>query len=105
MSFKRCGASKWYPTSFITPKQNDTVKFLTEVTQDNERIVRNYFHHQKIKVFQFASALNLNMRYYTVRIDSQTRDMCAVILSLGIYNYIKLQRGCHFLLIFFKDKM
>ncbi len=48
---------------------------------------------QKIEGFSFARALDLNMGYYTIRLDPDTSKICTVIFSWGKYSYKQLPVG------------
>ena len=65
--------SEWVLQSFILPKKDQTVRFLSDFREVNKRIVRNPFPIPKISTvlqemegFAFATALDLNMGYYTI---------------------------------------
>ncbi len=72
--------SEWGLPSFITPKpKNNTVQLLSDFREVNKRIVRKPFPlpkistvFQKIKGFSNAKTLDLNMGYYTIRLDPDT---------------------------------
>ena len=68
--------SEWVSPSFIVPKKNGTVHFLSNFWEVNKRIVRTPFLIPKIstvlqelKGFSYSTALDLNMCYYTIRLD------------------------------------
>jgi hypothetical protein len=70
---ERQPASEWASPSFIIPKKNKTVHFLSNVHEVNKRLVRKPFPIPKISTvlqelegFSFATALDLNMGYYTI---------------------------------------
>ena len=60
--------SEWMLPSFIVPKKNGTICFLSRFWEANKRIVRTPFPIPKISMvlqelegFSYATALNLNM--------------------------------------------
>ena len=68
--------SAWASPCFIIPKKTGTVRFITDLRQVNKRIVRKPFPlpkitdvMQRLQGFQYASALDLNMGYYHIRLD------------------------------------
>ena len=68
---EKCSDSEWASPTFIIPKKNGTVRFITDLRQVNKRIVRKPFPipqiadvMQKLQGFQYATALDLNMEYY-----------------------------------------
>jgi hypothetical protein len=80
--------------SFIVPKKNDTVCFLSNFWEVNKRLVGKPFPTPKISTvfqdlegFSFASALDLNMGYYTVRLDPGASKICTIIFPWEKYSY------------------
>jgi hypothetical protein len=67
---ERQPASEWASPSFIIPKKDKTVHFLSDFREVNKRLVRKPFPIQKISTeiegFSYATALDLNMGYYTI---------------------------------------
>ena len=90
-------ASEWASPSFIIPKKDNTVRFISDFREVNKGLVRKPFPIPKIsKVLQelegftFATALDLNMGYYTIRLDSDASKICTIIFPWGKYSYL----GC-----------
>ncbi len=76
---ERQPASEWALPSFIVPKKDKTVRFLSDFWEVKKRLVRKPFPIPKIstvlqdiKGFSYATALDLNMGYYTIR-DSERK--------------------------------
>jgi hypothetical protein len=93
-------ASKWASPSFIIPTNNKTICFLRYFWEVNKRFVRKPFPIPKIsrvlqelKGFTFATALDLNMGYYTIRLDPDASKMCTIIFPWGKYSYKRLPMG------------
>ncbi len=64
------------------------------------RIVRRPFPIPKISTtlqelegFTYAAVLDLNMGYYTIRLDPMAVKMCTIIFPLGKYSYLRLPMG------------
>ncbi len=100
------GVLEWQPSSelaapsFIQPKKNGTVRFLTDFRELNKRLVRKPFPLPKISTvlqelegFTFATALDLNMGYYTIRLDPDASRICTIIFPWGKYSYKRLPIG------------
>jgi hypothetical protein len=92
--------SEWAAPSFIQPKKNGTVRFLTDFRRLNERLVRKPFPLPKISTvlqelegFTYATALDLNMGYYTIRLDPDASRICTIIFPWGKYSYKRLPMG------------
>jgi hypothetical protein len=70
---ERQPALEWASPSFIIPKKNRTVCFLSNFQEVNKRLIRKPFPITKISTvlqelegFTFATALDLNIGYYTI---------------------------------------
>jgi hypothetical protein len=92
--------SEWASPSFITPKKDGTVRFLTDFREVNKRIVRKPFPLPKISTvlqelegFTYATTLDLNMGYYTIRLDPDASKICTLIFPWGKYSYLRLPMG------------
>ncbi len=87
---ERQPASEWASPSFIIPKKDKTVRFLSEFWEVNKRLIRKPFPIpkirtvlQEIKGFFYATALDLNMGYYIIRFDPDASKICTVIFPWG----------------------
>ncbi len=98
---ERQPASEWASPSFIIPKKDRTVHFLSNFWEVNRRFVRKPFRMtpkistvlQELERFSFATALDLNMGYYTTRLDPDASKICTIIFSWGKYSYKQLPMG------------
>jgi hypothetical protein len=48
---------------------------------------------QELKGFTYATTLDLNMGYYTIRLDPTAAKMCTIIFPWGKYSYQRLPIG------------
>ena len=48
---------------------------------------------QELEGFIYATALDLNMDYYTIRVDPDASNICTIILPWGKYFYLQLPMG------------
>ena len=109
---EKCSDSEWGSPSFIMPKPNGTVRFLTDLRQVNKRIVRKPFPipkisdiMQKLEGFMWSTALDLNMGYYHIRLDPDAQRICTLILPWGKYKYLRLPMGLSGSPDIFQDRM
>ncbi len=93
-------SSKWALPSFIIPKKDYTVRTISDFRELNKQIVRKTYHIpqisttlQELEGFIYASALDLNMGYYTIRLDPTAAKMCTIIFAWGRYSYQRLLMG------------
>ena len=97
---KRVNRSEWAAPTFIIPKKDGKVRFVSDFRELNKRIKRMPFPVPNIQDmllnlegFQYATALDLNMGYYHVRLDPDSRKLCTIILPWGKYEYQRLPQG------------
>jgi hypothetical protein len=89
-------SSKWASPLLIMPKKNKTICFLSNFGEVNKRLIRKPFPNSKISTvegFTFATALDLNIGYYTIRLDPNASRICTVIFPWGKYSYKRLLMG------------
>jgi hypothetical protein len=48
---------------------------------------------QELEGFTFATALELNMGYYTIRLDPDASKICTIIFPWGKNSYLRLPMG------------
>jgi hypothetical protein len=97
---ERQPALEWASPLFIIPKKRRTVHFLSNFWEVNKRLIRKPIPIPKISAvlqelegFTFAMALDLNMGYYTVRLDPDATRSCTIIFPWGKYSYKRLLMG------------
>ena len=104
--------SPWASPTFIIPKKNLTVRFISDFRKVNELLVRKPYPLPKIQTvlqelqgFSYATALDLNMGYYTIRLDADSQKICTIILPWGKYSYVRLPMGIAGSPDIFQEKM
>jgi hypothetical protein len=93
-------SSQWALPTFIIPKKNSTVRTISDFREPNKHIVRKPYPIPQISTilkelesFSYSTALDLNMGYYTIRLDPMASEMCTIIFPLGKYSYKRLPMG------------
>jgi hypothetical protein len=86
--------------TFIIPKKDSTVHTKSGFRELNKCIVRKPYSIpqistilQELEGFTYVTALDLNMGYYTVRLDPTASKMCTIIFLWGKYSYKRLPMG------------
>jgi hypothetical protein len=89
---KRQTSSEWASSTFIIPKKDMTVPTTSNFWELNKRIVRRPYPIpkistmlQKLEGFTYATALDLNMGYYSIRLDPRAVEMLTIIFPWGKY--------------------
>jgi hypothetical protein len=81
---KRQSSSQWASPTFIIPKKDMTVQY---------PIPKISTILQELEGFTYATALDLNMGYYTIRLDPNAVEMFTIIFPWGKYSYLRLPMG------------
>ena len=97
---KKVNRSEWAAPTFIIPKKDGTVRFISDFRELNKRIKRKPFPMPKIQDmlvnlegFQYASSLDLNMGYYHIELTPNSKSYCTIVLPFGKYEYQRLPMG------------
>ena len=97
---KKVNRSEWAFPSFIIPKKDHTVRFINDLRELNKRIRRVPFPLPKIQDlllkmegFTYATALDLNMGYYHIRLDAASKTLCTLVFPWGKYEMQCLPMG------------
>ena len=97
---KRINRSEWGSPTFIIPKKDKTVRFISDFRELNKRIKRQPFPLPKIQDmllklegFQYATSLDLNMGYYHIELSPESKKLCTIVLPWGKYEYQRLPMG------------
>ena len=97
---KRVNRSEWAAPTFIIPKKDGKVRFVSDFRELNKRIKRMPYPVPNIQEmmlnlegFKYATALDLNMGYYHVKLDADSRKLCTIVLPFGKFEYQRLPQG------------
>ena len=92
--------SEWAAPTFIIPKKDGSVRFISDFRELNKRIKRKPFPIPKIQDmllklegFKYATSLDLNMGYYHIELSPDSRKLCTIVLPWGKYEYLRLPMG------------
>ena len=84
---KKVNCSEWGDHTFIQPKKNGMVQFLSNFRKLNKRIRRKPFLIPKVQdmllnleCFMYASSLDLNMGYYRMELLPGAKHLCTILL-------------------------
>jgi len=97
---KRVNRSQWGAPTFIIPKKDKMVRFISDFRELNKRIKRKPYPIPriqdlllKLEGFQYATSLDLNMGYYHIELSPRSKELCTIVLPWGKYEYQKLPMG------------
>jgi hypothetical protein len=60
---------------------------------------------QELEKFAYATSLDLNMGYYTIRIHPYSQKICTIVTPFGEYQYLRLPMGISRSPDIFQEKM
>ena len=86
--------------SFVIPKKDGIVRFLSDFRGLNKCINRPSYHLplimeliQSLDSFEYATTIDLNMGYCAMTLDEQSQVYCVIILPWGIFRCNMLPMG------------
>ena len=90
-------SSAWASPTFIKPKPNVTVRMLSDFRKSNTNLIRKPYPipkissiMQELERYQYETAFDLNMSYYTIYVDPQSQEIFTTITLWGKYKYLRL---------------
>ena len=93
-------ASEWSLPSFAIPKKNQTIWFVTDFRVLNTMLKRKPYPlliiHEIIQTmgsFRYATYVDLNMGYYSMELDEESKKRRVTCMLLGLYAYNMLPMG------------
>ncbi len=97
---KRVNRSQWAAPTFLIPKKDGTVRFISDFRELNKRIKRRPYpipHIQdmllNLEGFKYATSLDLNMGYYHLELDDDAKELCTIVLPFGKFEYQRTPMG------------
>ena len=87
---RKINRSEWAAPTFIIPKKDGTVRFISDFCELNKRIKRKPFPIPKIQEmllklegFKYGTSLDLNMGYYHIELTPNSKRLCTIVLPWG----------------------
>jgi hypothetical protein len=96
----------------MIPTKNGTARFISDFRKLNEMLKRKPYPIPKIaqmlqelEEFAYATSLDLNMGYCTIKLDYDAQKMCTIVTPFGKYQYLRLPMGISCSPYFFQERM
>jgi hypothetical protein len=92
--------SEWVLPSFIIPKKDGRVCWISNLRQLN-KVIRCKLYPLPIitdilykrSSYKFFTKLDVRMQYYTFELDKESQDLCIIVAPFGKYKYLRLPMG------------
>ena len=97
---EKTGMSEWASPTFIAPKKDDRVCWVSDLRYLNTAVKREQYPIpitqdviMRCNGYKFYTKLDLTVQYYALKLDYASKDSCTIITPFGKYRYCRLPMG------------
>jgi predicted aspartyl protease len=97
---EKCNSSECAAPSFGIPKKNGQIWFVSDFRQLNKHLLRLPFPlpnpqqlFRTMDRFSYCTTMDLNMGFWTIPLDEESKNLCTIVLPWGKYRYLRLPMG------------
>ncbi len=96
----KTGGSEWAAGTFIIPKKDGRVRWVTDFRRLNQNLVRKKYPLPRIQDiltrrngYKYFTKIDISMQYYTFELDEESSHLCVISTPFGPYRYLRLPMG------------
>jgi hypothetical protein len=97
---RRCGMTDWASPTFIIPKSNNTVRWVSDFRELNKHLERPQYPVPKIqdimlkqRGYSHFTKIDLSMMFYCFEMDEESKELCTITTPFGKYQYNRVPMG------------